>query len=42
MKKIKEIIVGTNNYGKYREICDLLPDEIKKYFIKMFYSIIKI
>ena len=31
MKKIKEIIVGTNNNGKYKEICDLLPNEIKKY-----------
>ena len=31
MKKINEIIVGTNNNGKYREICDLLPNEIKKY-----------
>ena len=31
MKKIKEIIIGTNNKGKYREICDLLPKDIKKY-----------
>ena len=31
MEKIKEIIIGTNNEGKYREICDLLPREIKKY-----------
>ena len=31
MKKIKEIIVGTNNNGKYKEICDLLPVSIKKY-----------
>ena len=31
MKKIKEIIIGTNNEGKYREICDLLPKIIKKY-----------
>jgi len=31
MDKIKEIMVGTNNEGKYREICDLLPSEIKKY-----------
>ena len=31
MKKIREIIVGTNNNGKYKEICDLLPNEIKKY-----------
>ena len=36
MKKIKEIIIGTNNNGKYREICDLLPDEIKKYSPKEF------
>ena len=31
MNKIKEIIIGTNNEGKYREICDLLPKTIKKY-----------
>ena len=31
MKKIKEIIVGTNNKGKYKEICYLLPKKIKKY-----------
>ena len=31
MKKIKGIIIGTNNQGKYREICDLLPYNIKKY-----------
>ena len=31
MNKIKEIIIGTNNEGKYREICDLLPYNIKKY-----------
>ena len=36
MKKIKEIIVGTNNNGKYREICDLLPNKIKKYSPKEF------
>ncbi len=36
MKKIKEIIVGTNNIGKYREICDLLPKSIKKYSPKDF------
>ena len=36
MKKIGEIIIGTNNDGKYREICDLLPDEIKKYSPKEF------
>ena len=31
MKKIKEILIGTNNKGKYKEICSLLPNEIKKY-----------
>jgi len=31
MDKIKEIIIGTNNQGKYKEICDLIPDKIKKY-----------
>ena len=31
MNKITEIIIGTNNQGKYKEICDLLPEEIKKY-----------
>ena len=36
MKKIKEIIVGTNNNGKYKEICDLLPSKIKKYSPKEF------
>ena len=36
MKKIKEIIVGTNNNGKYKEICDLLSNEIKKYSPKEF------
>ena len=36
MKKIKEIIVGTNNNGKYKEICDLLPNAIKKYSPKKF------
>ena len=36
MKKIKEIIIGTNNEGKYREICDLLPNHIKKYSPKEF------
>ena len=29
MKKIEELIVGTNNAGKYREICDLLPKKLK-------------
>ena len=36
MKKIREILVGTNNDGKYKEICDLLPNEIKKYSPKKF------
>jgi len=36
MNKIKEIIVGTNNIGKYKEICDLLPKGIKKYSPKDF------
>ena len=31
MGKIKEIIIGTNNKGKYKEICDLLPNKLKKY-----------
>jgi len=36
MDKIKEIIIGTNNEGKYSEICDLLPNHIKKYSPKEF------
>ena len=36
MKKIKKILVGTNNKGKYKEICNLLPKEIKKYSPKDF------
>ena len=36
MSKIKEIIIGTNNKGKYREICHLLPNEVKKYSPKEF------
>jgi len=36
MDKIKEILIGTNNQGKYREICDLLPNRIKKYSPKEF------
>ena len=31
MNKITEIIIGTNNQGKYKEICDLLPSNIKKH-----------
>ena len=29
--KIEKILIGTNNPGKYKEICDLLPKRIKKY-----------
>jgi XTP/dITP diphosphohydrolase len=36
MKKIKEILIGTNNTGKYEEICNLLPSNIKKYSLKQF------
>jgi XTP/dITP diphosphohydrolase len=36
MSKIKEVIIGTNNKGKYREICHLLPNEVKKYSPKEF------
>ena len=36
MSKIKEILIGTNNIGKYREICDLLPKKIQKYSPKDF------
>ena len=36
MKKIRKLIIGTNNKGKYKEICDLLPDEIEKYSPKEF------
>ena len=36
MKKIKEIIIGTNNRGKYKEIRDLLPKNIKKYSPRVF------
>ena len=36
MKKIRKILIGTNNYGKYKEISNLLPKNIKKYFSKNF------
>ena len=36
MNKIKEIIIGTNNEGKYKEICGLLPNKIKKHSPKEF------
>ena len=31
MKKISELLIGTNNKGKYKEIRDLLPKHIKTY-----------
>ena len=34
MKKIDEILIGTNNEGKYKEICNLLPKKVKKYSLK--------
>jgi len=36
MKKIKEILIGTNNPGKYKEICALLPDKTKKHSLNEF------
>jgi len=30
MKKINEILIGSNNRGKFKEISDLLPEKIKK------------
>ena len=36
MDKIKKIIIGTNNSGKYEEICALLPKNIKKFSPKKF------
>ena len=30
MSKIEKILIGTNNQGKFKEICDLLPKKIKK------------
>ena len=30
MKKINEILIGSNNKGKFKEISDLLPEKIKK------------
>ena len=36
MTKIKKIIIGTNNEGKYREIKALLPLKVKKYSPKEF------
>jgi len=36
MDKIQKILIGTNNQGKYKEICDLLPNNVKKYSPKEF------
>ena len=36
MGKIKEIIIGTNNEGKYKEIYNLLPNKVSKYSPKEF------
>ena len=30
MTKIRKILVGTHNRGKYREICTLLPKKLLK------------
>ena len=34
MNKIKEILIGTNNIGKYKEICCLLPKRVIKHSLK--------
>ena len=36
MIKIKKILIGTNNIGKYKELCDLLPKRVIKYSPKKF------
>ena len=36
MKKLDKIMIGTNNKGKFREICDLLPPRLKKFNPKDF------
>ena len=36
MNKIKEVVIGTNNGGKYKEICSLLPNKVKKHSPKEF------
>ena len=35
-KKIKKLLIGTNNKGKYKEIRDLLPNYIKTYATSAF------
>ena len=36
MEKIKEVIIGTNNQGKYKEIYNLLPNKVIKHSPKKF------
>ena len=36
MNKIEEILIGTNNGGKYKEIYELLPNKVKKHSPKEF------
>ena len=36
MSKIEKILIGTNNDGKNKEICELLPNSVKKYSPKEF------
>ena len=36
MNKIKEVVIGTNNGGKYKEMCSLLPNKVKKHSPKEF------
>ena len=36
MEKINKILVGTNNIGKYKEICELLPKRIIKHSLNEF------
>ena len=36
MNKIKEVVIGTNNGGKYKEICSLLQNKVKKHSPKEF------
>ena len=36
MNKIKEVVIGTNNGGKYKEISCLLPNKVKKHSPKEF------
>ena len=39
MNKIEEILIGTNNEGKYKEICGLLPNKVKKHSPKKFVKV---